>query len=143
MYSHALLCLAIVECPMRGGFPADEDAWLYNKWKTEVDVDSLLQATWCPGPFEDEVDTYEALVLAGRVSEFLNEAPSLFGQEDFLPRVGEPSAAGISEEEDTAIPVSVARKFTRHRSVDETKPLVVGWWKERNNVEHTHMRCTS
>ena len=29
---------------------------------------SLLQATLPPGPVEDEVDTYEALVLTGRVS---------------------------------------------------------------------------
>ena len=28
-----------------------------------------LQATLLPGPFEDEVDTYKALALAGRVSE--------------------------------------------------------------------------
>ena len=41
----------------------------YHKWKTEVDVDSLLQAALPPGPVEDEVDTYEALALAGRVSE--------------------------------------------------------------------------
>ena len=46
----------------------DEDAWLYHKWKLEFDVDSLLQAT------EDEDDTYEALALAGRVSELSNAA---------------------------------------------------------------------
>ena len=51
---------------------ADEDAWLYHKWKLEVDVDSLVQATLPPGPVEDEVDTYEALALAGRVSELSN-----------------------------------------------------------------------
>ena len=54
---------------MRGRIPLDEDAWLYRKWQTEVDVDSLLQATLPPGPMEDEGDSYEALVLAGRVSE--------------------------------------------------------------------------
>ena len=59
---------------MRGRIPADEDAWLYHKWKPEVDVDSLLQATLPPGPIEDEVDTYEALALAGRVSELSNAA---------------------------------------------------------------------
>ena len=50
-------CLTIVECPIRGRIAADEDAWLYHKWKPEVDVDSLLQATLPPGPVEDEVDT--------------------------------------------------------------------------------------
>ena len=44
--------------------PQSNDAWLYHKSKTEVDVDSLLQAT-LPGPVEDEVDTYSALGLAG------------------------------------------------------------------------------
>ena len=37
-------------------------------------MDSLLQATLPPGPVEDEVDTCEALVLAGRVSELSNKA---------------------------------------------------------------------
>ena len=37
-------------------------------------MDSLLQATLPPGPVEDEVDTYEAFVLAGRVSELSNKA---------------------------------------------------------------------
>ena len=55
--------------PMRGRIPADEEAWLYQKLKTEVDVDSLLQETLPPGPVEDGVDTYAALGLAGRVSE--------------------------------------------------------------------------
>ena len=32
-------------------------------------MDSLLQATLPPGLVEDEVDTYAALGLAGRVSE--------------------------------------------------------------------------
>ena len=41
----------------------------YHESKTEVDWDSLLQATLLPGPVEDEVDTYAALGLAGRVSE--------------------------------------------------------------------------
>ena len=41
----------------------------YHKSKTEVDVDSLLQATLPLGPVEDEVDTYAALGLACRVSE--------------------------------------------------------------------------
>ena len=57
---------------MRGRITADEDAWLSHKWKPEVDVDSLLQATLPPGPVEDEVDTYEALALAGRVNELYN-----------------------------------------------------------------------
>ena len=43
---------------MRGRIPADEEAWLYHKLKTEVDVDSLLQETLPPGPVEDVVDTY-------------------------------------------------------------------------------------
>ena len=37
-------------------------------------MDSLLQATLPPGPVEDEVDTCEALVPAGRVSELSNKA---------------------------------------------------------------------
>ena len=32
-------------------------------------MDSFLQATLPPGPVEDEVDTYAALGLDGRVSE--------------------------------------------------------------------------
>ena len=59
---------------MPGRITAAEDAWLYQKWKPEVDVDSLLQATFPHGPVEDEVDTYEALALAGRVSELSNAA---------------------------------------------------------------------
>ena len=59
---------------MRGCITADEVAWLYHKWKPEVDVDSLWQATLPPGPVENEVDTYEALALAGRVSELSNAA---------------------------------------------------------------------
>ena len=67
-------CLTIVECPMQGRITADEDAWLYHKWKPEFHVDSLVQATLPPGPVEDEEDTYEALALAGRVSELSNKA---------------------------------------------------------------------
>ena len=37
-------------------------------------MDSLLQATLPLGPVEDEVDSYEALVIAGRVSELSNAA---------------------------------------------------------------------
>ena len=59
---------------MRGRISADEDAWLYHKWKPEVDVDFHPQATLPPSPVEDEVDTYEALALAGRVSELSNAA---------------------------------------------------------------------
>ena len=51
---------------MRGRIPADEEAWLYHKSKTEVDMDSLLQATLPPGPVEDEGGTYAALGLVGR-----------------------------------------------------------------------------
>ena len=48
---------------------------MYNhKWKLEFDVDSLVQAIVPPGPVEDEVDTYESLALAGRVSELSNAA---------------------------------------------------------------------
>ena len=57
---------------MRCRIPTDEEAWLYHKLKTEVDVDSLLQATLPPGPIEDEVDTYGALGLVGMVSELSN-----------------------------------------------------------------------
>ena len=132
---------------MCGRILDDEDTWLRKKWKTEVNVDSLLEATLPPGLVEDKVDTYEALVLAGRVSALSNEVPSLFDEEDSPPRVAEPLDActpeqdtvvlvtpskvaesldaGISEEED-AIPG--ARKVTRHTPVNETKPLVVGDW---------------
>ena len=61
---------------MRGRITVDKDAWLYHNWKPEFDVDSLLQATLPHGPVEDEVDTYEALALAGRVSELSNAATS-------------------------------------------------------------------
>ena len=54
---------------MRGRIPSDEEAWLYHKLKTEVDVDFLLQEALPPGPVEDGVDTYTALGLAGGVSE--------------------------------------------------------------------------
>ena len=41
-------------------------------------MDSLLQATLPPGPVEDEVDTCEALVLAGRVMSFrIRPLPSI------------------------------------------------------------------
>ena len=54
---------------MRGHIPAYEEAWLYHKLKTQVDVDPLLQETLSPGSVEDGVDTYAALGLAGRVTE--------------------------------------------------------------------------
>ena len=57
---------------MRGCLPLDEDAWLCRKWKTQVDVDSLLQATLPPGRVEDEVDSYKVFVLAGMVSGLSN-----------------------------------------------------------------------
>ena len=131
-------CLTTVECPMRGRIPPDEDAWLYRKWKTEVDVDSLLQATLPPGPVEDEVDSYEALVLAGRVSELSNTATP--EQDAVVPvlappsNVAKPLMAGISEEEDIAIPVAPARMATRRTPVDETKPLVVGDWLSDKDI---------
>ena len=56
-----------------GRIPADEEAWLYHKLKTEVDPDSLPQETLPPGPVEDGVDTYAALGLAGWVSELSTE----------------------------------------------------------------------
>ena len=131
-------CLTTVKCPMRGRIPPDEDAWLYRKWQTEVDVDSLLQATLPPGPVEDEVDSYEALVLAGRVSELSNTATP--EQDAVVPvlappsNVAKPLMAGISEEEDTAIPVAQARMATRRTPVDETKPLVVGDWLSDKDI---------
>ena len=54
---------------MQGCILADEEPWLYNKLKIEVDEDSFLQETLLPGPVENGVDTYTALALAGRVSE--------------------------------------------------------------------------
>ena len=41
---------------MRGRIPPDEDSWFYRRLKTDVDVDSLLQATLPLGPVEFEVD---------------------------------------------------------------------------------------
>ena len=114
---------------MRGRIPADEDAWLYVKWKMEVYVDSLLQATLLLGPVEDEAKTYDALVLAGCVSELSNTATR---HKDTVvlvlvapSKAAEPPETGISEEEDTAIPVAVARMVTCHSPVDETNSLVV------------------
>ena len=72
---HCGFCLTTVECPMRGRILAHEDVWLYCKWKTEVDVDSLVQATLPPSHVEDEVDTYEALVLASRVKGNVKAPP--------------------------------------------------------------------
>ena len=54
---------------MQGCIPADEEAWLCHKLKTQVDMDSLQQETLPHGPIEEGVDTYVALGLAGRVSE--------------------------------------------------------------------------
>ena len=123
---------------MQGRIPADEDAWLYKKWKRKVDVDSLVQATLLPGPVQNEVDTYEALVLADRVGALSNAAtpehhvvvPILVTPSE----VAKPSDAGISEEEDTAIPVTVARMATLQTPIDETKPLVVGNWLSDKDI---------
>ena len=89
---------------------------MYRKWKMEVDVDSILQATLPPGPVDDEVVSYEALVLGGRVSELSNAATP---EQDAMvlvlatpSNVAKPSGAGISEEEDTAILVAAARMAT-------------------------------
>ena len=123
---------------MRGRILPDEDAWLYRKWKTEVDVDSLLQTTLPPGPVGDEVDSYEALVPAGRVSELSNAATP--EQDAVVPVLATPSDvakasdAGICEEEDTAIPVAPARMATRQAPVDETKPPVVGDWLSDKDI---------
>ena len=123
-------CLTTMQHPMRGRIPPDEDVWLYRKWKREVDVDCLLQATLPPNPVEDEVDSYEAFVLGGRVSELSNAATP--EQDAMVPMLAtpfngaEPSDAGISEEEDIAIPVAPAQMATRQTPVDETKALVVG-----------------
>ena len=51
-----------------------------------------------------------------------------------LSKVAEPSDAGISQEEDTTIPIIVARKVTRHAPVDATKPLVVGDWLSDKDI---------
>ena len=102
------------------------DVWLYPEWKTEAGVDSLLQATLPPNPAEDEVDTCEALVLASRLSELSNVAtPESDAVLVTRSKVAEPSDAGICEEEDIAIRVTIARMVTRHTPVDDTKPLVV------------------
>ena len=121
-------CLTTVECPMRGRIPLDEDAWLHCKWKADPDVDSPLQATLPPGPVEDEVDSYEAFVLAGRVSELSNTATP--EQDAVVPVLATPSdvakplMAGSSEEEDSAILVAPARMATRRTPVDEPSLLL-------------------
>ena len=54
---------------MRGRILANEEASLYHKLKTEVDLDSILQETMPSDPVDDEVERYAALGLACRVSE--------------------------------------------------------------------------
>ena len=114
---------------MRGCIPHDEDAWLFRKWKTEVGVDSLLQATLPPGLVEDEEDSYEALVLAGRVSELSNAAPQ--EQDAVVPTlattssIAKPSDGGISKEEDTANPEAPARMRPVRRP--SMKPSLCLW----------------
>ena len=48
--------------------------------------------------------------------------------------VAKPSDAGIFEEEDTTIRVAPARMATRRTPVDETKPLVVGYWLSDKDI---------
>ena len=58
--------------------------------------------------------------------------------------VAKPSDAGISEEEDTAIPMAPARMATRQTPVDETKPLVVGdWLRTRTFLRGFTTSCTT
>ena len=92
---------------------------IFKKWKPEVNADSLPEATLPPSPVEDE-DTYEAIVVACILTAFSNEEPSLFDEEEplSLPRVAEPSDAGTPGEE-TAVPITVARKVTHRSHVDE------------------------
>ena len=71
-YEGCGLCLTTVECLMCGRVHDDEDAWLFKKWKTEVNVDPFPEATLPHGPAEEEDDTYEASVLANRVSALSN-----------------------------------------------------------------------
>ena len=114
---------------MRGRIPDDEDVWLYKKWKTEVNVDSLLEATLPPGLIEDEVGTYVALVLVGWVSELSNEAPSLLDEEASPPRVAEPLDAGTPEQDIvvTVTPSKVAEPKPKHAW---KHPLAIGRNKE-------------
>ena len=49
--------------------------------KERLTWNSLLQATLPHGRVEDEVDTYEALLLGGRVNELSTEVPSLFDED--------------------------------------------------------------
>ena len=49
-------------------------------------------------------------------------------------KVADPPDAGISKEEDTAIPIRVARKFARRMPVDETKPLFMGDWLSNKDI---------
>ena len=84
------------------------------------------------------MDSYEALVLAGTVSELSNAATP--EQDVVVPvlatpsNVAKPLDAGISEEEDTTIPVALARMATRQTPVDETKLFVVGDWLSDKDI---------
>ena len=69
------------------------DAWLFKKWRTEVNGDFLLKATLPLGRVEDE-----EVVLASRVSVLSNEAPFLFDEEDSPPTVAEPSDVDAPKE---------------------------------------------
>ena len=91
-----------------------------------------------PCPPVDEVDTYEALVLASRVSELSNAAT--LEKDDVVlvlvipSDVAEPLDAGISEKEDIAIHVAPARMATGQAPVDETRPLIVGNWLSDKDI---------
>ena len=90
----------------------------------------LLQATLPPGLAEDEVDSYEAFVLVGRVSKLSNAATP--AQDPMVPFIATTlnatnlSDAGNPEEDDTAIVVAPARMATRRTPVDETPPVDQG-----------------
>ena len=114
-YEGCGFCSTTVECPMRGRGPPNEDVWLAKKWETEINANSLLEATLPPNPVEDEGDTYQAIVLASQVSALSNVEPSLFdGNEPLSP----PLDAGALEQ-DTTMLVTIARKVTRSSHVDD------------------------
>ena len=56
-----------------------------TRGKERLTWNSLLQATLPHGHVEDEVDTYEALLLGGRVNELSTKAPSLFDEDAEYP----------------------------------------------------------
>ena len=103
-------------CLMCGRIPTDEDAWLWKKWKTEVNMDSLQEGGFPPFLVENKDDAYKAFTLAGMMCVFSNEAPlsdtgtleeGLVGLVT-LPKGAELSNAGTPEQ-DMVVPVNPSK----------------------------------